>query len=151
MGHPRLAQSSAGISQNDLACLVEVEPITVGRMIDRLEARGLVERRADPKDRRTRRLHLTAEAMPLLDEMRQWKTAMTEVVMAGIDADILKAAEQALLQMKTNLTNERREGGKAGAGSSSSHPSSRRPTEIDPADAKFAEPDVAKPRLVSAK
>ena len=41
-----------GLSQNELAAIVEVEPITIGRLVDRLEARGLVERRSDPKDRR---------------------------------------------------------------------------------------------------
>ena len=54
-------ERQSGISQSDLAGLVEVEPITVCRLVDRLEARGLVERRADPKDRRVKRLHLTRE------------------------------------------------------------------------------------------
>src|ERR1700744_5031496 len=51
-----------GLSQNEMAAICEVEPITIGRLIDRLEARGLVERRADPYDRRIRRLHLLPAA-----------------------------------------------------------------------------------------
>src|SRR5580692_4949309 len=58
-----------GLSQNDMAAICEVEPITVGRLIDRLEARGFVERRADPADRRIRRLHLLPAAKPLLEDI----------------------------------------------------------------------------------
>ena len=47
----RLARQP-GISQNEMASICEVEPITVGRLVDRLEARGLVERCPDPTDRR---------------------------------------------------------------------------------------------------
>src|SRR6516164_3626607 len=62
-------ERQSGISQSDLAGLVEVEPITVCRLVDRLEARGLVERRPDAKDRRINRLHLTSKAKPVLDEI----------------------------------------------------------------------------------
>src|SRR6201986_3343613 len=62
-----------GISQNELAGVCEVEPITIGRLVDRLEARGLVERRADPKDRRVRRLHLLPAARPHLEEINGYK------------------------------------------------------------------------------
>ncbi|WP_431269375.1 MarR family winged helix-turn-helix transcriptional regulator [Dankookia sp. P2] len=48
-----------GMTQRELAEILEVEPITVGRLVDRLAARKLVERRADPADRRVWRLHLT--------------------------------------------------------------------------------------------
>src|SRR5215469_2461661 len=48
-----------GMSQNELAAHIEVEPITIGRLVDRLEARGFLERRADAADRRVWRLHLT--------------------------------------------------------------------------------------------
>ena len=51
-----------GISQKELSELLEVEPITVARLIDRLEARGMVERRPDPRDRRIWRLHLQPAA-----------------------------------------------------------------------------------------
>ena len=68
-----------GQSQNELAAVCEVEPITVGRLIDRLEARGLVERRPDPMDRRIRRLHLlpartTFCSMKLHAIARNWQT-----------------------------------------------------------------------------
>src|SRR3954468_6163378 len=58
-----------GMSQNELAALIEVEPITVARLVDRLESRGFVERRADPADRRIWRLHLSPAAAPMLKEI----------------------------------------------------------------------------------
>ena len=60
-----------GIRQGPLAELIEVEPITLSRMIDRLEESNLVERRADPTDRRAWQLHLTSSAEPLLDSLRE--------------------------------------------------------------------------------
>src|SRR5262249_40250223 len=102
-------QRQPGLSQNELAALVEVEPITVGRLIDRLEARGLVERRADANDRRIRRLHLTADAQPLLDEIGEHLAALGKVVTAKVSAAALDSMTDSLLQMKTNLTAELRE------------------------------------------
>lgn len=57
-----LLTENAGINQGGLAELLEVEPITLGRMIDRLQDAGLVERRVDPADRRAWRLFLTGHA-----------------------------------------------------------------------------------------
>jgi DNA-binding MarR family transcriptional regulator len=61
--------SQPGLLQKELAELLEVEPITVARLIDRLESRGMVERRPDPSDRRCWRLHLTDASRPLLGEI----------------------------------------------------------------------------------
>jgi MarR family transcriptional regulator, transcriptional regulator for hemolysin len=58
-----------GLSQNELAELLEVEPATVARPLDQLEARGIVERRPDPRDLRIWRLHLQPDAAPMLDEI----------------------------------------------------------------------------------
>ena len=59
-----------GVNQGGLADLLEVEPITVCRMVDRLQEADLVERRADPADRRSWRLFLTSKAQALLMSMR---------------------------------------------------------------------------------
>lgn len=96
-----------GITQNELACLVEVEPITVARLIDRLEGRGLVERRLDPKDRRLRRLHLTEAAEPLMAEIEQYKVELDEQITAGLDGATLQRVHDALLTMKANLQDNR--------------------------------------------
>src|SRR5207237_4472081 len=51
-----------GINQAGLAEILEIEPITLGRLIDRMEEAGWVERRQHPSDRRARQLYLTAQA-----------------------------------------------------------------------------------------
>jgi DNA-binding MarR family transcriptional regulator len=92
------------MSQNELATLCEVEPITVGRLVDRLEARGMLERRADPADRRIRRLHLLAAAEPILREIARYRLEMTERVTQGLDTRAREALIDALLHIKENLT-----------------------------------------------
>jgi len=59
-----------GINQGGLAEMLEVEPITMCRMVDRLQEAGLVERRPDPEDRRSRLLFLTPKAGALLSQLR---------------------------------------------------------------------------------
>lgn len=66
-----LIQNNPGMNQGALAALLEVEPITAGRMIDRLEKLGLVERRPDAADRRVWLLHLTDRAAPMLERLRE--------------------------------------------------------------------------------
>lgn len=95
-----------GISQKELSELLEVEPITVARLIDRLEARGMVERRPDPKDRRIWRLHLRPAARPLLHEIHGHRTEITEMLTQGIDPDELDTMVEALLRMKATLLQE---------------------------------------------
>jgi MarR family transcriptional regulator, transcriptional regulator for hemolysin len=73
-----------GLCQTELATLLEVEPITVARLIDRLEANGLVERRPDPSDRRMHRLHLLPAAAPMLEEIARYRADNV----ARIKADI---------------------------------------------------------------
>src|ERR1051326_561357 len=93
-----------GISQNDLAGICEVEPITVGRLIDRLEARGFVERRPDPADRRVNRLHLLPAAQPILEEITSYRHALGEEIMDGLDERARAAVVDALLHIKNRLT-----------------------------------------------
>lgn len=96
-----------GLSQTELAGLVEVEPITVARLIDRLEARGFVERRADPKDRRINRLHLSDAAVPLLEEIHAHRHALTEELTAGIDPAAIDLTRATVKRMKANLLDEK--------------------------------------------
>jgi DNA-binding MarR family transcriptional regulator len=95
-----------GLSQNEMAAICEVEPITVGRLIDRLEMRGLVERRADPADRRIRRLHLMPAAQPILDEIARYREELTEVILSGMEGTVRDQLADALLLIKNNLTAE---------------------------------------------
>src|SRR3569833_2258399 len=80
----RLARQP-GMAQNAMAGLSEVEPITVGRLVDRLEARGLLERRLDPSDRRIRRLHLLPAAEPILKEIQHYKARLMAGTTDGLD------------------------------------------------------------------
>src|SRR5271168_1236322 len=95
-----------GISQNEMASICEVEPITVGRLIDRLEARGLVERRADPTDRRIRRLHLLPAAQPILDEITSYRERITAEVFSGLGERERSQLVETLLHIKGNLNAE---------------------------------------------
>jgi len=95
-----------GLSQKELSELLEVEPITVARLIDRLEARGMVERRPDPRDRRIWRLHLLRPARDVLHEIDDQRADMTRMVTAGIDEDSIEIMTEALVRMKATLTQE---------------------------------------------
>jgi MarR family transcriptional regulator, transcriptional regulator for hemolysin len=102
-----------GLTQNEMAAIVEVEPITIARLVDRLEARGLVVRKADPRDRRVWRLHLTPAAAPILREISKYRAEINEVITAGMSPAIQKALKDGLTQMKANLAAEARVVGKA--------------------------------------
>jgi MarR family transcriptional regulator, transcriptional regulator for hemolysin len=104
-----------GMSQNEMAAICEVEPITVARLIDRLEARGLVERRADPTDRRIKRLHLLPAAKPILETINHSRELMNERIISGLDAKTRETLIDALLVIKENLANEALTGGKLAA------------------------------------
>lgn len=92
-----------GSNQASLAEALDVETITVGRMVDRLEEAGLVERRADPADRRAWRLHLTPPAHPILAALREVGELVVAETFEGLgEADQLKLATM-LNRIRTNL------------------------------------------------
>ena len=95
-----------GISQKELAEFLEVEPITVARLIDRLEARGMVERRPDPRDRRIWRLHLLPPAHEMLDEIGAQRADLKRVLTSGIDRQSIDIITEVLQRMKATLTQE---------------------------------------------
>jgi len=92
-----------GINQASLADMLEVQPITLGRLIDRLEATGWVERRNHPTDRRAITLYLTSKAEPILTEMGKLAEATTELALAGISETEYEAAMDVLERVKANL------------------------------------------------
>lgn len=97
-----------GLSQKELAEILEVEPISVARLIDRLERHGMVERRDDPTDRRVWRLHLLPPARPVLAEMAAERADMRRVVSKGLPAEALRVVSDALARMKANVVAEQR-------------------------------------------
>lgn len=92
-----------GCNQGALADLLEVEPITLARMIDRLEEAGLVERRRDPADRRAWRIHLTPTAQPLLGQLRGIGENMAEDTLVGISETDRVRLATSLERIRANL------------------------------------------------
>ena len=93
-----------GLRQVELADHLDIEPITLCRIVDRLEESGLVERRRDPEDRRAWRLHLTDKGTPLLDQLRILAAAMAEEAFAGVSPQTIELMRQSLAQVRENLS-----------------------------------------------
>ncbi|MEP2830125.1 MarR family transcriptional regulator [Parvibaculum sp.] len=100
-----LAQLSRheGLNQVGLADLLEVQPITVARLIDKLVSLGVVERRPDPNDRRAQQLFLTGKAQPLLDQMWEAGDEILDEAYAGFTDDERTAFIDMLVRMRSNL------------------------------------------------
>lgn len=92
-----------GLSQSELAEYLDMEAIPVGRVIDRLEKTGFVERRADPADRRRWRLYLTSKAHAIVGEMEVIAGELRDEALRGIERNDLDALLRALNQIKDNL------------------------------------------------
>jgi DNA-binding MarR family transcriptional regulator len=98
-----------GIHQGGLADLLEVEPITLCRMVDRLQEGDLVERRADPSDRRAWRLFLTQKAHALLGQLRPLAERMFDDALDGLsDAERLQLMTS-LDRIRVNLSRKTHE------------------------------------------
>ena len=93
-----------GVNQGGLADLLDVDPITVCRMVDRLQDATLVERRADPADRRSWRLFLTPRAHDLLAQLRPLADALIEEALAGIDLNDRDRLRDLLDRIRDNLS-----------------------------------------------
>jgi MarR family transcriptional regulator, transcriptional regulator for hemolysin len=93
-----------GLRQIELADLLDIEPITLSRIIDRLEEAELVERVADPADRRAWRLHVTARAEPLIVKLRRVADEMIAEAFAGIDPKDIEITRQVLGRVRENAT-----------------------------------------------
>src|SRR6185295_329066 len=74
-----------GLNQSDLAEALDLQPITLTRLVDRLCDNGLIERRPDPNDRRAKLLYLTPAARPLLDRIADRIEELSEAVLEGIE------------------------------------------------------------------
>lgn len=92
-----------GLHQGRLAEMLEVEPITLCRMVDRLEEAGFVERRRDPADRRAWQLFLTDRATPVLEQMREIADEMTRQALAGLSEATIANLTNALNTIRANL------------------------------------------------
>ena len=92
-----------GLKQSELAEMLDLQPITLTRLLDRLCDSGLIERRADPNDRRAKRLYLTAEARPLLERLGDLGDELMGVALAGVEREAVEKMVTQLAIVKENL------------------------------------------------
>ena len=92
-----------GVSQTALAQVLEIEKPTLGRLVDRLEEKGWVERRVDDRDQRARRLVITDKARPLIDEMEELAEAVHSEALDGVGDGETDQLHRTLLTVKSNL------------------------------------------------
>jgi MarR family transcriptional regulator, transcriptional regulator for hemolysin len=93
---------SPGLRQVELADMLDIEPITLCRIVDRLEDAGLVERARDPADRRAWRLHVTAKAQPLMEKLTAVGAELVDRAFAGIDPQEIEIARNVLARVREN-------------------------------------------------
>jgi DNA-binding MarR family transcriptional regulator len=98
----RLRQNE-GLSQVDLADVLELQPISLVRLLDRLVEHGLLERRHDPKDRRTNRLFLTAKGRKLVDDLDGLRDAIATDVLHDLSDNTLQTSLDALRKVKERI------------------------------------------------
>lgn len=96
-----------GENQGNYAERLEVEPITLCRMVDRLEEAGLVERRPDPADRRAWQLHLTGKSQAMLEKLQHEVDTLVEEMLGGIPDEERETFLRILSQVGSNLSQRR--------------------------------------------
>jgi DNA-binding MarR family transcriptional regulator len=99
----KILERFEGVNQGQLAEMLEVEPITACRMIDRLEESGLVERRRDPGDRRAWQIFLTEKSRPVLAELHVTAAGMIEDLLQGLSNRQREELMAMLNVMRSNL------------------------------------------------
>jgi DNA-binding MarR family transcriptional regulator len=98
-------ERSEGMKQTELAEQLEMQPITLTRLIDKLCDNGWIERRGDESDRRVNRLHLKKAARPLLGKLAGLKSEITATALDGISRDDAERLVTQLESIKENVRN----------------------------------------------
>jgi MarR family transcriptional regulator, transcriptional regulator for hemolysin len=98
-------EHAEGLKQAELAELLDLQPITLTRLVDRLCANGLIERRPDPNDRRAKRLYLTPAAHPLMERLGELGNDMMTIVLDGLDTATVQQMVGHLDHTRENLRN----------------------------------------------
>jgi MarR family transcriptional regulator, transcriptional regulator for hemolysin len=96
-------QRSEGLNQSELAEILDLQPITLTRLLDKLCDSGLIERRPDPADRRAKRLFLTAAARPLLERLAILGEETMANTLAGVEPEGVEQMVSKLAVVKDNL------------------------------------------------
>jgi MarR family transcriptional regulator, transcriptional regulator for hemolysin len=92
-----------GIKQSELAEMLDLQPITLTRLLDRLCDSELIERRADPNDRRAKRLYLTPAARPMLERLGDLGDELMGTALAGVQREAIEKMVAQLAIVKENL------------------------------------------------
>jgi DNA-binding MarR family transcriptional regulator len=92
-----------GLSQVDLADVLELQPISLVRLLDRLVEHGLLERRHDPKDRRANRLFLTAAGRQLVDDLDSLRDENAIDVTRGLPVEAIETSLRTLQEVKDRI------------------------------------------------
>jgi MarR family transcriptional regulator, transcriptional regulator for hemolysin len=96
-------ERSEGLNQTELADMLDLQPITLTRLLDKLSDSSLIERRPDPGDRRAKRLFLTPAARPLLKRLAELGEETMTSTLAGIEHDGIEKMVSQLALVKENL------------------------------------------------
>ena len=99
-------QETEGMIQSDLARLLDVGKVTIGGLIDRLEASGHVQRRPDPVARRVKRIFITDRGYEVIEHMRSVGRQLNASILKGISPEDVRIAEEVMHRMKDNLRAE---------------------------------------------
>ena len=94
-----------GLVQAELAEILEIERPTLGRLLDRLEAKGWLRREPDPNDRRVKRVYLTDEVKPAMKSLRRIAADLRQQALDGLNEKEREHLVDILIHMKTNLLN----------------------------------------------
>lgn len=92
-----------GLKQSELAEMLDLQPITLTRLLDRLCNSGLIERRSDPNDRRAKRLYLTKAAGPIIERLGALGEELMATALAGVDREAVEKMVAQLAIIKENL------------------------------------------------
>jgi MarR family transcriptional regulator, transcriptional regulator for hemolysin len=92
-----------GLKQSELAEMLDLQPITLTRLLDRLCDSGLIERRSDPSDRRAKRLFLTPAAKPIIERLGELGEELMATALTGVEREAVEKMVAQLAIVKENL------------------------------------------------
>lgn len=99
-----------GLTQSELVDHLEIGKVALGNLIDWLEAKGWVDRRPDPNDRRINRVHLTDKAAPIMDDMRAPAQDLYDMIVSGLSKARRESLVDMLLVVRKNLIDDSNHG-----------------------------------------